>query len=202
MASDSGDEVALEWSRRQLEGFRNRVFNEDDIRKIDLATDRPDRVQSPDRRRLCRVARGLSADELETFVEKAIDGGDRQRLYRGFRPGPPGPRGAQDSLGAQGPLGPCRFPGRGLERPSGGSRPRPGRARPRPRRPRRKFAIARAEAEVALDGLEGPDREPARAGGQDSIKAGGSTRRGDWPHPPATGGDRRVDFEDVSGLEA
>ena len=44
MASDSGDEVALEWSRRQLEGFRNRVFNQDDVRKIDLATDRPDCV--------------------------------------------------------------------------------------------------------------------------------------------------------------
>ena len=43
-SSDSGDEVALEWSRRQLEGIRNRVFNDDDLRKIDLATDRPDRV--------------------------------------------------------------------------------------------------------------------------------------------------------------
>ncbi len=109
MASDSGDEVALEWSRRQLEGFRNRVFNEDDLRKIDLATDRPDRVNP----RLVDVyveahARAGPAEELETFVEKAIDDGDANACIAAFVLARQAPEGPECPLGPQGPLRPCR----------------------------------------------------------------------------------------------
>src|SRR6185437_10047896 len=44
MAGNAGDEAAMEWARRQLEGFRTRVVEPQDQRRIDLACDRPDLV--------------------------------------------------------------------------------------------------------------------------------------------------------------
>jgi hypothetical protein len=161
MANDSGDDVALEWSRRQLEGFRSRVFNDDDLRRIDLATDRPDRVNP----RLIDVyvdaMKDRPGDELETFAEKAVVDGDANACIAAFvlaRQSPEGPsarwvRKVLSSLPA--------FPDaalstlRGLEAEARASEAEAARAQAQ-------FAIARAEAEVGLDGLEAPterDRE-------------------------------------------
>ena len=157
-AEDSGDEVALEWSRRQLEGFRNRVFGDDDLRRIDLATDRPDRVNP----RLVGVyvesLRGRSVDELETFAEKALLEGDANACIASFvlaRQEPEGPRlrWVRKVLS-----GLPEFPDaalatlRGLEAEARASEHEAARAQA-------EFAIARAEAEVGLEGLEAPTSE-------------------------------------------
>jgi hypothetical protein len=161
MASDSGDEVALEWSRRQLEGFRNRVFNNDDLRRIDRATDRPDRVNP----RLIDVyvdaMKDRASEDLETFTEKAVGDGDANACIAAFvlaRQSPEGPRvrWVRKVLSAL-----PDFPDaalttlRGLEAEARASEAEAARAQAQ-------FAIARAEAEVSLDGLEAPterDRE-------------------------------------------
>ena len=92
---------ALEWSRRQLEGFRNRVFDADDLRRIDLASDRPDRVNPRLVAVYIEALQGRPAEELEPFVEKAGRRAGRQRLHRRVRPGPPGPRRARSAGSAR-----------------------------------------------------------------------------------------------------
>ena len=160
-ASDSGDEVALEWSRRQLEGFRNRVFNQDDLRRIDLATDRPDRVNPRIIDVYVEAMKDRSGEDLETFAEKAVDDGDANACIAAFalaRQSPDGPRvrWVRKVL-----TGLPDFPEvalttlRGLEAEARSSEAEAARAQA-------EFAIARAEAEVGLDGLEAPterDRE-------------------------------------------
>ena len=154
-ANDSGDEVALEWSRRQLEGFRNRVFNDDDLRRIDLATDRPDRVNPRLIDVYVEAMKERSSDELETFADKAVDNGDANACIAAFvlaRQAPDGPRvrWVRKILSAL-----PDFPDaalttlRGLEAEARASEAEAARAQAQ-------FAIARAEAEVGLDGLEAP----------------------------------------------
>ena len=158
MASDSGDEVALEWSRRQLEAFRNRAFNDDDRRKIDLATDRPDRVNPRVVDVYVDALKGRPADELETFVDKAVAEGDANACIAAFvlarqDPDGPGARWVRKVLS-----GLAEFPDvalstlRGLEAEARADEAGAARAQAQ-------FAIARAEAEVSLDGLEPPTEE-------------------------------------------
>jgi hypothetical protein len=161
-ASDAGDEVALEWSRRQLEAFRNRVFNDDDLRRIDLATDRPDRVNPRLIDVYVEAMKVRSGDELETFVEKAVNDGDANACIAAFvlaRQSPDGPRvrWVRKVLSAL-----PEFPDaalttlRGLEAEARASEAEAAKAQAQ-------FAIARAEAEVGLDGLEAPtERERER----------------------------------------
>jgi hypothetical protein len=155
MAGDSGDEVALEWTRRQLESFRNRVFNDDDRRRIDLATDRPDRVNPRIVDVYVEALQGRSADELETFAEKAVAEGDSNACIASFvlaRQDPEGPklRWVRKVLS-----GLPDFPDaalttlRGLEAEARAGEAEAARAQAQ-------FAIARAEAEVSLEGLEAP----------------------------------------------
>jgi hypothetical protein len=158
MASDSGDEVALEWSRRQLEALRNRVFNDDDRRKIDLATDRPDRVNPRIVDVYIDALKGRPADEMETFVDKAIDEGDANACIAAFvlaRQEPDGPRVRWVCKVLSGLP---EFPDvalsnlRVLEAEARASEAEAARAQAH-------FAVARAEAEVSLDGLEAPTEE-------------------------------------------
>jgi hypothetical protein len=163
MAGDSGDEVAVEWSRRQLEGFRNRVFNQDDLRKIDLATDRPDRVNPRIVDVYVEAMKGRSSEDLGTFVEKAVGEGDSNACIAAFvlaRQEPEGPRSrwVRNLLSSL-----AEFPDaalstlRGLEAEARASEAEAARAQAQ-------FAIARAEAEVNLDGLEAPtERDLERA---------------------------------------
>ena len=158
MASDSGDEVALEWSRRQLEAMRNRAFNDDDRRKIDLATDRPDRVNPRLVDVYVEALKGRPAAELESFVDRSIVEGDANACIAAFvlaRQGPEGPRArwVRKILS-----GLPDFPDvalstlRGLEAEARAGEAEAARAQA-------EFAIARAEAEVNLDGLEAPTEE-------------------------------------------
>ena len=163
MAGDSGDEVAMEWSRRQLEGFRNRVFNDDDLRRIDLAADRPDRVNA----RLVNVyvesLKGRTPDELETFVDKAAEDRDANACIAAFVLARQDPEGSRLRWVRKVLSHLPEFPDaalttlRSLEAEARASEAEAARARAQ-------FAIARAEAEVNLDGVEAPtDRELERA---------------------------------------
>jgi hypothetical protein len=201
LASDSGDEVALEWSRRQLEAFRNRVFNEDDVRRIDLATDRPDRVNPRIVDAYVEALRARSADELETFVEKAVEGGDSNACIAAFvlaRQDPQGPalRWVRKVLSAL-----PEFPDaalttlRGLEAEARAGEAEASRAHAQ-------FAIARAEAEVDLDGLEAPtERERQRDA---RIQAKPVVRPGEaiGLKLERRGAIDEADFEAFSGVEA
>ena len=154
-AADSGDEVALEWSRRQLEAFRNRVFNDDDLRRIDLATDRPGRVNPRLVEVYVEAMKNRPAEELETFADRAVADGDANACIASFvlaRQAPDGPRvrWVRKVLS-----GLPEFPDaalstlRGLEAEARAEEAGAARAQA-------EFAIARAEAEVGLEGLEAP----------------------------------------------
>ncbi|HEV3162951.1 MAG TPA: hypothetical protein VGZ22_02840 [Isosphaeraceae bacterium] len=75
-ATLAGDEPAREWTRRQLEGFRSRVVNPDDHRRIDLACDRPDQVNPRLVAGYIDSMQGRALDELETFVSQAVESRD------------------------------------------------------------------------------------------------------------------------------
>ena len=162
-ARDSGDEVAEEWARRQLEGFRNRVFNDDDTRKIDLATDRPDRVNP----RLVDVyvesLANHSPEELEAFVSRAIAEGDANACVASFVLARREPAGAAYRWVRQVLSGLPAFPDAALailrtrEAETRSSEAEAARAQA-------DFAAARADAEVDLAGVEPPtEAELARS---------------------------------------
>ncbi len=162
LASDSGDEVALEWSRRQLEGFRPRVFSAEDARKIDLATDRPDRVNPRIVEVYCEALGGRSDDELESFVERACQEGNANACIAAFVLARQAPDGTGRRWVRKVLSGLTEFPEaalttlRGLE-----AEARAGEAEAATSQAR--FAAARAEAEVSLDGVQAPtDRELER----------------------------------------
>lgn len=169
MAGDSGDEVALEWSRRQLEGFRNRVFNDDELRAIDRATDRPDRINPRLIDVYVEAMKDRTEDELETFAEKAVDDSNANACIAAFvlaRQSPEGPRArwVRRVLSAL-----PDFPDaalstlRTLEAEARADEAGAAKAQAQ-------FAIARAEAEVGLDGLEAPsERERERLARIESL---------------------------------
>ena len=75
-AAIGGDEAAREWSRRQLESRRDLALEPADQRRIDLACDRPDRINP---RLVDRYVEQMSvADETdrERFALQAIDARD------------------------------------------------------------------------------------------------------------------------------
>jgi hypothetical protein len=158
MASDSGDEVALEWSRRQLGAFRNRVFNDDDRRKIDLATDRPDRVNPRIVDVYVEALKGRPADEVETFVDKAVGEGDANACIASFVLARHEPSAARYGWVRKVLSELPNFPDvalstlRVLEAEARAGEAEAARAQAQ-------FAIARAEAEVGLDGVEAPTEE-------------------------------------------
>ncbi len=154
-AADSGDEVAREWGRRQLEGLRNRVLNDDDVRKIDLACDRPDRVNLRLVDAYVESIRGRGDDALEAFVDRAVADRDANACVAAFvlaRLEPEGPRHrwVRQVLAAL-----VAFPDAALA----ALRPLEAEARAteaEAARAQAQFAIARAEAEVRLEGVEPP----------------------------------------------
>ena len=201
MAADSGDEVAVEWSRRQLEGFRNRVFNEEDIRKIDLATDRPDRVNPRIVDVYVESLRGRSPDELETFVDRAAEDRDANACIAAFVLARQDPEGAKLRWVRKLLSSLVEFPDpalstlRGLEAEARAGEAEAARAQAH-------FAIARAEAEVALNGLEAPtDREIER---DSRIQAKPVVRPGEAIGLAARAprGDRRGGVRAVAGFPA
>ena len=79
-----GDEAAQEWGRRQLESFRPRVAEPEDLRRLDRACDRPDRVNPRIVAAYVEALRGHDPAELETFVAHALEGRDASACTAAF----------------------------------------------------------------------------------------------------------------------
>ena len=79
-----GDEAAQEWARRQLESFRPRVAEPEDLSKLDRACDRPDRVNPRIVAAYVEALSGRDPAELETFVAHALEGRDASACTAAF----------------------------------------------------------------------------------------------------------------------
>jgi len=94
-ATAAGDEAAREWARRELEGFRSRVAEPSDQRRIDLACDRPDHVNPRIAERYVEQMEGRSTEELETFVEHALQARDASACVAAFTLARQAPEGSE-----------------------------------------------------------------------------------------------------------
>ena len=83
-SGDAGDEVAQEWSRRQLEAFRSQVVEPADLRRIDLATDRPDVVNTRLVESYLAALEGQPIEALSTFIDRSIEAGDANACVAAF----------------------------------------------------------------------------------------------------------------------
>ena len=83
-AAQAGDEAAREWARRQLEAMRSRTFSADDQRRIDLACDRPDRLNPRLVSRYVEAMGDRPAEEREQFVAEALESRDASACAAAF----------------------------------------------------------------------------------------------------------------------
>jgi hypothetical protein len=83
-AVQSGDEAAMEWGRRQLETIRPRVVDPAEQRRIDLACDRPDAVNPRLVATYMEALESADAPALEEFVANALDGRDSNACIASF----------------------------------------------------------------------------------------------------------------------
>ena len=84
LADLAGDDSAREWGRRELEAFRPRAASEEDRRQIDLATDRPDRVNVRVAGRYVDAIRARPESEQAEFAERALEAGDANACVAAF----------------------------------------------------------------------------------------------------------------------
>lgn len=83
-ATQSGDETAMEWARRQLEAFRPRVMDPAEQRRIDIACDRPDSVNPRLVASYMEALETAEAPDLEDFVSNSLDGRDSNGCIASF----------------------------------------------------------------------------------------------------------------------
>lgn len=83
-ANLAGDDAAAEWARRQLEAQRPLAADPDDQRRIDLATDRPDRVNPRLISAYVEAMQGQAPDEMERFVNESIAAKDANACMAAF----------------------------------------------------------------------------------------------------------------------
>lgn len=83
-SAEAGDEAAMEWGRRQLEGMRPRVFAIEDERKIDAACDRPDRLNLRIVSQYVETLREARSESLEEFVAEALASRDANACTAAF----------------------------------------------------------------------------------------------------------------------
>lgn len=82
--TQSGDEVGREWTRRQLEAFRARTTNPEDLKRIDDACDRPEQVNAAIVARYVEALANVEAAGLERFVKEAIESRDANACCAAF----------------------------------------------------------------------------------------------------------------------
>jgi hypothetical protein len=75
-ATHAGDDAAREWARRQLEAFRVLTLDPEDQRLIDLACDRPERLNPRLVSRYVEQLDGVPTDDLDDFTQHAIEARD------------------------------------------------------------------------------------------------------------------------------
>lgn len=83
-AADAGDDAALEWARRQLEGMRGRITDPADVRRIDLACDRPDVVNPRLVAAYVEALQAVGPEAVEGFVADALGGADANACVAAF----------------------------------------------------------------------------------------------------------------------
>ncbi len=83
-AAQAGDDAAQEWARRQLEAMRSRTFSPDDQRRIDLACDRPDRLNPRLVARYVEAMTERPVEEREQFVAEALQSHDASACAAAF----------------------------------------------------------------------------------------------------------------------
>jgi hypothetical protein len=161
-ATQAGDDAAVEWARRKLEGMRNRVVEPDDVRRIDTACDRPEAVNPRIVSRYVDALADGDTDAMEEFVNQAIEGRDANACVAAFllareAPGGGAVRWVRDVLN-----GVASFPDAALNT----LRTIEAEARAQDAQAARAqvdYAVALAEAQVRFPGLEAPsDGELAR----------------------------------------
>jgi hypothetical protein len=75
-AQQAGDDAAAEWARRQLESLRPVLHEPTDVRRVDEATDRPDRINARIVARYVEALRGREDDHLDRFSGEAMGSRD------------------------------------------------------------------------------------------------------------------------------
>ncbi len=155
---NAGDEAAQEWARRQLEGMRARVTDPADQRRIDLACDRPDAVNPRLVAAYLEAVQAGDSDEIEPFVQNALESRDANACVAAFLLARDHPRGTaarwvREVLSRVG-----EFPDAALET----LRADEAEARGNDieaARAHADYAIALAEAQVSFSGVVPPTRE-------------------------------------------
>ncbi len=186
-ASIAGDDSAAEWGRRQLEAFRPLVQNADDQRRIDLATDRADRVNPRLVAAYVDAMQDQPPEEMERFVTESVASKDANACMAAFVMAREVPDGIRLRWVRQVIEGIEEFPDsalttlRALEAGGAGRGPRrgpgPGRVRDRPGGRRGQAARPR-----------GAERGRARPPRRDRVPARRPAGRADRPGPrPARG---------------
>ena len=84
IAQMAGDEAGLEWTRRKLEGFRPLAGDPETMRKIDLATERPDRVNPRVVSSYIEAMSNAEPGEMERFVAESIASKDTNACMAAF----------------------------------------------------------------------------------------------------------------------
>lgn len=80
----AGDDAAVEWARRQLESMRGRIVDPAEMRRIDLACDRPDAVNPRLVASYMEAVRAGDPGETEAFVANALESGDANACVAAF----------------------------------------------------------------------------------------------------------------------
>jgi hypothetical protein len=80
----AGDDPAVEWSIRRLEDMRPFLTNDDDHRRVDLATDQPHRINPRLIEKYLDTMRGKPADALEEFANEAVTARDSNACIAAF----------------------------------------------------------------------------------------------------------------------
>ena len=83
-ATQSGDDSAREWARRQLESFRARASEAKDLQRIDDATARPDHLNDRIVQRYLSTLRDQPAEILEQFLRQSIESHDANACAAAF----------------------------------------------------------------------------------------------------------------------
>jgi hypothetical protein len=83
-ATQAGDDAAREWARRQLEGLRSRTTAPEDLQRIDMACDRPDRVNPRIVARYIEAMSAADASDLERFATEALTSSDANACCAAF----------------------------------------------------------------------------------------------------------------------
>jgi hypothetical protein len=83
-AAHAGDDAAMEWARRQLEAMRGKVTDPADLRRIDLACDRPDAVNPRIVATYIEAVQGAEPEAAENFVRQALETSDANACVAAF----------------------------------------------------------------------------------------------------------------------